>query len=34
MKLPFINEGIFELHKSPVEKGNPLIYNIDIHLHF
>ena len=21
MKLPFINEGIFELHKSPVERG-------------
>ena len=21
MKLPFINEGIFEPHKSPVERG-------------
>ena len=32
MKLPFINEGIFEPYKSPVERGESLyiyIYSID-----
>ena len=24
MKLPFINEGIFEPHKSPLERGKSL----------
>ena len=28
MKLSFINEGIFEPHKSPIERGeNSLIYS-------
>ena len=29
MKFPFINECIFELHKSPLKEGHPLIYSID-----
>ena len=29
MKLSFINEGIFEPYKSPVERKNSLIYSID-----
>ena len=32
MKLPFINWGIFELHKSPIERGESsyIEYRIDV----
>ena len=33
MKLPFNNENIFEPHKSLIERGNPLIYSIDIYIY-
>ena len=31
MKLPFINEGIFEPHKSPLERGKSLYIYIYIY---
>ena len=33
MKLFFINEGISESHKSLIERGNPLIYSINIYIY-
>ena len=29
MKLPLINERIFESYKNPIEKGDSLIYSVD-----
>ena len=33
MKLPFINEGIFEPHKSPLERGKSLYIYIYIYIY-
>ena len=34
MKLPFINEGIFEPHKSPLERGKSLYIYIYIYIKY
>ena len=33
MKLPFIDEGIFEPHKSPVERGEILLYIVCVYIY-
>ena len=34
MKLPIINESIFESQKSPVERGESFLYRVQIKLFF